>query len=388
MAHVSSLERRFRMILHGRSARRLPGPLRATLVVFAALVLPWAAGFTADDAPGDPALKEPPSGPPQNEIRIHLEWDAKGGKTVRRVGKGPPSAPKELLAAIERVKAESPTGDEDFKVIIEAASDVPWEDVVEVLDLARKQTASIEFAAPRRAASKLQAPIPIPGRKEQLRLEADEVTLVGPGGKDVLWKTPLGSQLKPVKVEMDDGGKVIILHGPGKTVAFDVDTGKVIREMTTGLGGKPARPEHTVRPPDAPGALPGAGLNAPIASAGSALDVVQLGSALVEARGALELAKSKLSAMSGLEGVVSKTELIAEEIQLQTAERKIDLLRRIAKSALKGTTMEIEALLKIEDMATKRYEAGQAGEDAVLAATLRRAHAQTLASLLEEILRD
>jgi beta-lactamase regulating signal transducer with metallopeptidase domain len=406
MAQVSILERRFRMILHGRSTRRLPGLSRVALVCFAALVLPWAAGFTAGDEPEEAVAsdeKEPLSRGKEEGIRISLDRDAKTGKTLLRVNDLATTA-ADLDDAVAKAKAESQKqGTEDPGIVIEAGTDVLWADVVNVMDVSKKEGLRIELKSRPAASGKAPKHLTLhrDGKTAVVLLEGNEVSLLD-DNKVTKWKTSLGEASKGAKVSVDEKGNLVVIGTPDGTVALDLATGKIVEERKLGSEGKldlkggavkvgeqgkryKDKFDSTAWPAPATGI---AGSSGP--SAGSPVDVVQLGSALVEARGAARLAENRLSSMSSKEavGVISQSERSAEEIQLHTAMKKIDLLQRIAKSAYNGTKDEIKALVEIEEVARKRYEAGQTGEDAVLSLTLRRVHSQTLASLLEELLRE
>jgi beta-lactamase regulating signal transducer with metallopeptidase domain len=407
MAQVSILERRFRMILHGRSTRRLPGLSRVALVCFAALVLPWAAGFTAGDEPEEAVAsdeKEPLSRGKEEGIRISLDRDAKTGKTLLRVN-DLATTTADLEDAVAKAKDESQKqGTEDPGIVIEAGTDVLWADVVKVMDVSKKEGLRIIELKSRPAASgkaPKQLTLHRDGRTAVVLLEGNEVSLLD-DNKVTKWKTSLGEASKGAKVSVDEKGNLVVIGTPDRTVALDLATGKIVEERKLGSEGKldlkgqvKIAGEKGEWPKgkldSAAWAVPGAGIAGSSGpSAGSPVDVVQLGSALVEARGAARLAENRLSSMSSKEavGVISQSERSAEEIQLHTAMQKINLLQRIAKSALNGTMAEIKALGEIEEMARKRYEDGQTGEDTVLSLTLRRVHSQTLASLLEELLRE
>ena len=85
------------------------------------------------------------------EIRIVLQRDPLNGATVRRVGNRAPAADDaELLRVVTAMSADYyKLGKKDFPVLIEAARDVPWKDVVHVMDLLKKEhLEKIEFTAP------------------------------------------------------------------------------------------------------------------------------------------------------------------------------------------------------------------------------------------------
>jgi biopolymer transport protein ExbD len=82
------------------------------------------------------------------EIRVILLWDARAASTVRKVGNRPPVADdKELVKTIlDMAEAHRKLGKKDFPVLIDADRDVPWEDVVKVMDLCKREKLErIEF---------------------------------------------------------------------------------------------------------------------------------------------------------------------------------------------------------------------------------------------------
>ncbi|HVR74480.1 MAG TPA: biopolymer transporter ExbD [Planctomycetota bacterium] len=85
------------------------------------------------------------------EIRIVLQREPLSGATVRRVGNRAPAADDAgLLRVVLAMTADyHKLGKKDFPVLIEAGRDVPWKDVVHVMDLLKKEhLEKIEFTAP------------------------------------------------------------------------------------------------------------------------------------------------------------------------------------------------------------------------------------------------
>lgn len=85
------------------------------------------------------------------EIRIVLEWDARGEVTARRVGNRPPAASDaELMRTVRDMASDyEKLHKKDFPVLIQAGRDVPWKEVVRVMDLCKRDKLErIEFAAP------------------------------------------------------------------------------------------------------------------------------------------------------------------------------------------------------------------------------------------------
>ena len=88
--------------------------------------------------------------PVLEEIRIFMRWDAAANVTVRKVVRTSVKTDAELMDAVRAMKGDyERIGKTLFPVIIDATPDVPWQDVVHVLDLCRKDNlSSIEFAEP------------------------------------------------------------------------------------------------------------------------------------------------------------------------------------------------------------------------------------------------
>ena len=84
------------------------------------------------------------------EIRVFMRWDAQAGTTIRKVVRTAVSSDAELMDAIRAMKGDyERAGKSLFPVIIDATPDVPWTDVVHVLDLCKAdKLTSIEFAEP------------------------------------------------------------------------------------------------------------------------------------------------------------------------------------------------------------------------------------------------
>jgi hypothetical protein len=81
------------------------------------------------------------------------------------------------------------------------------------------------------------------------------------------------------------------------------------------------------------------------------LDLTALGLAIIEAQGELDLAKHHLQAVRGLveQSVVSKEQLKEDAIKVQTAETKLQFLKRIAQAAYDAAKVDFEYQHKIAD---------------------------------------
>ena len=92
-----------------------------------------------------------PSGPLiLEEIRVFMRWDATTNKTLRKVTNVAVSTDDQLMEEIRVRKSHYvQAGKSIFPVIIDSTPDVPWQEVIHVLDLCKKENmSSIEFAEP------------------------------------------------------------------------------------------------------------------------------------------------------------------------------------------------------------------------------------------------
>src|SRR4029453_18639700 len=96
-----------------------------------------------------------PDGPPRviapDEVEVVLGW--KDGATSRKVqGFAQARSDEDLVMELEsRASDYAKAGNTTWKLLIDAGPDVPWQDVVHVMDLCKRHGIErIEFAAPRR----------------------------------------------------------------------------------------------------------------------------------------------------------------------------------------------------------------------------------------------
>lgn len=84
------------------------------------------------------------------EIRVFMRWDAASGKTIRQVNNRATGSDQELMTTIMAMVADyKRLNKTDFPVLIDATAEVPWQDVVHVMDMCKKENVErLEFAAP------------------------------------------------------------------------------------------------------------------------------------------------------------------------------------------------------------------------------------------------
>ena len=88
----------------------------------------------------------------RDEIRVLLKWSPETGATSRSIldnGPAPLGTDPELLAVIRRRRDELESqGKTDWPLMIDAQPEVPWQDVVHVMDLLKNEgLPRIELAA-------------------------------------------------------------------------------------------------------------------------------------------------------------------------------------------------------------------------------------------------
>src|SRR6185369_17701256 len=85
------------------------------------------------------------------EIRVFMKWDPANGRTIRKVGnRGEVNTDEDLMnIVIQMTNDYKKAGKSEFPVLIDATPDVPWQDVIHVMDMCKKEKLErIEFAAP------------------------------------------------------------------------------------------------------------------------------------------------------------------------------------------------------------------------------------------------
>jgi biopolymer transport protein ExbD len=82
-----------------------------------------------------------------DEVRIFMKWDAAEKKTLRKIGnRAPVSTDAELLALIEQYRQDyQKAGRADVPIILDATENVPWQDVLHIVDLCNAEGLSPRF---------------------------------------------------------------------------------------------------------------------------------------------------------------------------------------------------------------------------------------------------
>jgi multidrug resistance efflux pump len=148
----------------------------------------------------------------------------------------------------------------------------------------------------------------------------------------------------------------IIVAGPADQLAL-VEV--LIRKLDVPADAEATPPKSTVSPIEAPPVQRG-NPSAPAVGSGSQLDLVSLGTATIEARGALRLAQAQHNRLKklGSAAAVSQEEVEAAEIKLETAQQQVELLSSVARSAGDSANAELLAARAAAEHARKLYEKG------------------------------
>jgi biopolymer transport protein ExbD len=85
------------------------------------------------------------------EIRVIMWWDPTTGMTLRKIGnRGPVSGDDELMSTLRSMKSDYDRAQKfQVPVLIDATAEVPWTEVIHVVDLCKSEKLSqIEFVEP------------------------------------------------------------------------------------------------------------------------------------------------------------------------------------------------------------------------------------------------
>jgi len=82
-----------------------------------------------------------------DEVRIFMKWDAAEKKTIRKVGnRGAVSGDAELVTIIEQYRKDfEKAGRTEIPVFIDATEDVPWREIIHIVDLCKAERLSLKF---------------------------------------------------------------------------------------------------------------------------------------------------------------------------------------------------------------------------------------------------
>jgi len=101
--------------------------------------------------PKDRGPREGLVDPQLDEIRIFMKWDFDTSQVIRKVGnRNPVTSDEELLDLIRaNMKDYARLGKVEVPVVVDATEAVPWNSVVHLLDLCKKEGLSkLNFAGP------------------------------------------------------------------------------------------------------------------------------------------------------------------------------------------------------------------------------------------------
>jgi len=93
---------------------------------------------------------DPVPNPILEEVRVFMKYDAGTGNVLRKVNAKPVESDTDLAAMlVEGISKYKSLGRPDTPVIIDAEPEVPWKDVIHVMDLCKvNKLEKVELAAP------------------------------------------------------------------------------------------------------------------------------------------------------------------------------------------------------------------------------------------------
>ena len=160
-----------------------------------------ALALAACDSPPSPSaapIAAAPGGsiaavdPTREELRIALFWDAAAHQTVRRVGMRVVKSDEELNALLVAFREDAAMLHHGLFATIDAASEVPWRDVVAVVDACKRAgIGDVEFVFDHSAGTSEQEVAPI-------RIAAEELSW---------FESPRGSEMVLIRIGQDDSSK-------------------------------------------------------------------------------------------------------------------------------------------------------------------------------------
>ncbi len=118
------------------------------------------------------------------------------------------------------------------------------------------------------------------------------------------------------------------------------------------------------------------------------LDLVNLATALTDARGEVELQRLDTTRFSELAGqnLVSEHEFLKAKILLDTAQRKADILKRMAETALRSSTNRLKQLVSEYEIETQRVRVGTAPQASLASIATRLSAAEGNVDILKTLL--
>lgn len=191
-----------------------------------------------------------------------------------------------------------------------------------------------------------------------------------------------------VKIAANRNTNSLVVNGPDRQLAtiaaliakLDQPTGEATPQPNFRISAQqqnelapPARDGHTADPYSKPG---------------SHLDLVRLGTSIIEARGELRLAQSQHARINavGANSAVSREELDSAAIKLEVAQQKVNLLARFAQSACNAAKAEVQAAKSNVEFANKMGAKGYISATQFEQAKARFLDAEANLQVIESIL--
>lgn len=93
---------------------------------------------------------DPVPNPILEEVRVFMKWDPTTNSTLRKVNAQMVNSDEELGSIlVERIEKFKSLGRPDTPVIVDALPEVPWKDVIKVMDICKlNKLEKVELAAP------------------------------------------------------------------------------------------------------------------------------------------------------------------------------------------------------------------------------------------------
>ncbi len=115
------------------------------------------------------------------------------------------------------------------------------------------------------------------------------------------------------------------------------------------------------------------------------IDLVNLATQTVEARGAVRLAESRHDRLARAGAAISQEEVETAAINLETARQKLDVLTRIAQARLNTAKAELDAALERAEYSRKMFEKGYVTQSQATEAVAKATIADANLKLIESI---
>lgn len=195
-------------------------------------------------------------------------------------------------------------------------------------------------------------------------------------------------EIANVKIAADQATNRLLVNGTSKQLTTITELISKLDRPTNDATGKPSlqstlRQEDSTSQPARDNQTVG-----PYGASGTHLDIVQIGTSIIEARGELRLAQSQYDRIKALSRTtsVSQEELESSQIKLEVAQQKVNLFTSFARSANNAARAEVQAARIAADHARKMVEKGYTSAAQFEQANARVQNAEMNLQVVESIL--